>query len=822
MSVLAYAAVFNLAAMAHAFAQQSAAAPTTPSSTPQATTTPAPKAAPKAAPKTDALSEVVVHGIRRGEFILPTTLNSTSAYGLDLNVMETPRNNTVLTHAQLDALNIQDPQEFSYLTSSSYTDAAFGVPDVPRIRGQYADVFFNGMRDSFTSNGYGAPLSFNSIDTLDIVKGPASVQAGPGQGVGGAVNISTKTPNPNVFTGSASTEFDTQDHRRWTLDIGGPIGDQNLTYRISYAGEESDSYYNDQYFDEQAVYGIVRARFSPQYSVQVNSEVALQNYTEDDGVNRVNQQLINNGLYLTGGVVGPLESFGSTVLLGAAVPLSDRVNIDEAPGTGAQALRYNLQIIQTYDIASGVSLVNNTFFNYLNRYNQVEYYFADSCKDCFTIENKTDLKLKFDTPISSESAINNSIDAGVTFRYAHVNEVQDFDGEPVSIYDLTGNPASWVFPAALQVSQVGAYSYTAPFGHQQFGLPARYSGAYDASIISNLSDIGAFMEHRLQWGPQLSLLYGLRGDLVQLNEADPLGGASYGGLPQTESTAWYGLANGNISPVYQFAPWGSAYLTYNYAQYVDPNSNDGGVGTFGLSPAHVLQQETRLYEGGLKFNLLDKSLFISTAVFKQSRAVPTGPGDTQSSFAHITGFEFELNYQPNRNFFATTSYSFIQTKLDTAASFYNYPAEPGVNIDGAGALAVFLPNQTFNDPGVPEQVFNLLTNYKTNFGLGFQGTVQVTGPIETSTSGYLDLVNSSDVPANIVANGGYYKSPVIPWQYTMNIAAFYDYKNYEVKLAAYNLTNQHNLVNDYPFYGNDFITRSPPFSLDLTLKVKFH
>jgi hypothetical protein len=821
MGVLAGAAIVNVAAITQAWAQQSPAAQTAPSPTPPTQTAPKPKTASKPAP-VDPVSEVVVHGIRRGEFILPTTLNSSSAYGLDLNVMQTPRNNTVLTHAQLDALNIQDPQEFSYLTSSSYTDAAFGVPDVPRIRGQYADVFFNGMRDSFTSNGYGAPLSFNSIDTLDIVKGPASVQAGPGQGVGGAVNISTKAPNAYAFGGTASTEFDTQDHRRWTLDFGGPISGQDLTYRISYAGEESDSYYNDQYFDEQAVYGVIRARFSPQYSVQMNSEVALQNYTEDDGVNRVNQQLINNGLYLTGGVVGPLEAFGSTVQLGQAVPLSDRVNIDEAPGTGAQALRYNLQIIQTFNIGDGVSLVNNTFFNYLNRYNQVEYYFADSCKDCFTIENKSDLKLKFDTALGSNLTVNNAIDAGVTFRYAHVNEVQNFDAEPVSIYDLTGAPSSWVFPGSLEMSQAGAYPFTAAFGHAQYGTPARDSAAYDASIISNLSDIGAFVEHRLQFGPKLSLLYGLRGDLVQLNEADPLGGPDYGGLPQTMSTAWYGLGNGNISPVYQFAPWGSAYFTYNYAQYVDPNSNDGGVGTFGLSPAHVLQQETRLYEGGLKFDLLDKSLFISTAVFKQSRAVPTGPGDTQSSFAHITGFEFELNYQPNRNFFATTSYSFIQTKLDTAASFYNYPAQQGVNIDGAGALAVFLPNQTFNDPGVPQQVFNLLTNYKTNFGLGFQGTVQVTGPIQTTTSGYLDLVNSSDVPASIVANGGYYKSPMIPWQYTMNIAAFYDYENYEIKLAAYNLTNQHNLVNDYPFYGNDFITRSPPFSLDLTLKVKFH
>ncbi len=99
------------------------------------------------------------------------------------------------SRVQLEALNVQDPSEFSYLTSSSYADASFGLPNIPRIRGQYGDVFFNGMRDSFSANGYGAPMSFNSIDTMDIVKGPASVQAGPGAGVGGSINIETKLPS---------------------------------------------------------------------------------------------------------------------------------------------------------------------------------------------------------------------------------------------------------------------------------------------------------------------------------------------------------------------------------------------------------------------------------------------------------------------------------------------------------------------------------------------------------------------------------------------------------------------------------------------------
>ncbi len=188
-------------------------------------------------------------------------------------------------------------------------------------------------------------------------------------------------------------------------------------------------------------------------------------------------------------------------------------------------------------------------------------------------------------------------------------------------------------------------------------------------------------------------MYGLRGDIVQLDEADPLGGVGYSlfgspVLPVSEKTPAYGLHNGNISVVYSPTEHVSTYLTYNNAQYVQPTANDGAVGTFpagfpGEYPAPFpadsslqLRQGTELEEAGLKFDLLDKSLFISTAIFKQSREISTGLGNS-SSTAHIKGAEIELNYQPDPHFFATASYSYLHTLLDAlppgVGSFYNFP-----------------------------------------------------------------------------------------------------------------------------------------------------
>jgi outer membrane receptor protein involved in Fe transport len=774
------------------------------------------------------LDEIVVNGIKRGELILPTTVSSGSAYGLDLGVMDTPRNNTLLSKAQLDALNIQNPGGFSYLTSSSYSDASFGQPNVPRIRGQYADLFFNGMRDSFTLNGYGAPISFNSVDSIDIVKGPASVQGGPGAGVGGSIDITTKMPSFNKFAGEFNLEFDTQQKRRASFDVGGPLT-SNVAARVSFASDDSGSYYYDMYFHQQSLFASVLTEITPKYSVLVTGSFEDTRYRENDGVNRVNQALIDNGTYLTSGVVTGIGGIATPVYLSGTAQLSDRVLIDEPAGTGAHALHIKGQIIQTYKATDNFTIVNNTFYDYLNRYNEVQDYYADTAKGSYTVENKTDFKIKFPT-----GGVSHDIDAGITYRYAHVLDIQNFNNEPVSVFDLTQSPSTWVFPASAQASSGNAVPYTAAFGRVQYGVAGRDNINPNSSVDSNLQDAAIFLEHRMQFSPQWSVLYGLRGDVVQLNECDPLGGsAPLGGstLPQCNATSWYGLYNGNISVVYSPSDHISAYLTYNKAQYVLANDNDGAVSAFGVDPTTQLRQGTLLEEAGLKLDLLDKALFISTAIFKQNRAVSAGPGGTQHSFAHIKGAEIELNYQPDPHFFATASYSYLHTVLDTPQSFWNFPAQPGLNIDGAGISAIgnWQPNQTFLDPGVPQHLFNVLANYKHESGLGAQANIQVTGPIETTQSGWLNVAGAAAafpglppaLVASLNANGGYYKSPTIPWQYTLNAAAFYTYQKYTVKFSIYNLTGRHNLENDYPFYGNDFLTRVPPRSYDLTLNGKF-
>ena len=799
--------------------------------------------------------EVIVNGIPYRETVLPTRLSSDSTFGLDLSVMDTPRNTTLLSTTQLETLNIEDPRAFSYLTSSSYSDSSFGTPNIPRIRGQYADVFFNGMRASFTQNGYGAPLNFDDLANIAITKGPASVVDGPGPDVGGEVDLITKRPNLSRMTSFVSATVDTIGNNRIVADVGGPIIKDDLGFYLSYSGEDSrNTYFQGHWFRKNALYVAIRWQPNPNYRLDFSAEVNAEQYTENVGINRVNQNLIDNHQYLQGGPDGteyfsaligsppiPIGSPGNPYApvvpiltelnLTGSVPINPKTTIDETPGTSSRALLLNTQIIQEWFLPHGMSIENNTFFNYQNSANQDYYYYADSSRGSWSLENRTLFKADYTIPagLFGLGPMRNQVAAGFTYRFAHVNYISDFSVETVSVYDLTTNPRLWSYDPAYHLLYGDAYLYKTSFGSTQFGVPGRDSTNNGNTGISDLNDGAFFIQDRLEITPELSLLFGGRFDAIQNHSYDPLGGASccFSSLPESHSTGVFGLGQGNVSLTYRPKPWVSGYVTFDYTQSTSPNGGEGGINAYGQVPDHVLMRSNNyLYEAGLKFDLLRHRLFAGLAVFDQKRNIPEGPGGTDISRANIRGFEGEMNYQPTRSFYLTASYSYIVTTLAEAPQFYNYPAEAGINVDGSALFATFVPGQKFNDPGVPQHVFNALANYKFPNGIGVRGGVQVTGPIATTPSGQLDLNASSlgglfPLPASIVANGGYYKSPVIPWQYTMNAAIYYQWSKYTITASVYNLTNQQNWQPSPNLYGNDFLVLNDPRTYELRLQAKF-
>lgn len=822
-------------------------------------------ASPPSKSKPTDVSEVVVNGIPYRETVLPTRLSTSSAYGLNLNVMDTPRNTTLLSTTQLETLNIDDPRAFSYLTSSSYTDAAFGTPNIPRIRTQYADLFYNGMRDSMTQNGYGVPVNFDALSNVAITKGPASVIDGPGPGVGGEVDFLTKRPNMQQITGQIEATFDSVNNRRWVVDLGGPLIRDDLGVLLSYSGEDSGSYFFGHYMRKNAIYAAVRWQPNDRYKLDFNTELNVEQYTEEVGVNRANQALIDHDTYLQGTALGGaanIVGFGAVVDLEGTTHLDPRITIDETPGTSARGWLYNAQLIQSYEINSRLTIENNTLFMFQNSDNQEGYYYADNSDGSYTVESRTDVKGDFDLSIGG-GAINNQFVAGETFRFAHTNYISDFNAEAVSVWDLSGDPDTWILGLqqpggeALLQDEEDAVPYKSVFGRIQYGVLGRdYVGGGNTGV-SDLYDGAVFYQDRMEFSPQFSVLFGVREDLLQDHSHDPLDCSPDGAftcldyLPADHSTGVYGLGSANFSAVYKPLPNITSYLTFDWTQSPpNPDGGEGGINAYGIVPdSKLLRGNSFLYEGGLKFNLLDNRLFIGMAGFDQKHRVPTGPGDTLSVGANTYGVEFEANYQPTRNLYATASYSYIRSILDSPPSFYDFPAQPGLNIDGGGSLlasnVLFLPDQKVDQPDQPQHVFNFLANYRFSNGFGLRTGLQVTGPVSLTASARVDMTQLAAAYADYYVCGcnvplpdsitplpgvkgpngdevGYYKSPMIPWQFTWNAAAFYQFaENYTLTFSVYNITNQHNWQPSPGYYGNDFLVRSDPRTYEVRLQVKF-
>jgi hypothetical protein len=285
--------------------------------------------------------------------------------------------------------------------------------------------------------------------------------------VGGSIDITTKMPSMTKFATTFNLEIDSLQKRIAGFDVGGPLA-SNVAGRVSFTSNDSGSYYYDMFFHQQQIYAVLVDQITSNYTISINGSFVDTQYRENDGINRVNQALIDNGTYLTGAPpLSDVEGYGTLVDMTGSTHLNERTIIDEPDGTGAHSQHAMLQAIQTYRVNDNFSIVNNTFYDYINRYNETEDYYADTAIGSYTIENKTDFKVSFNL-----GSVANQVDAGITYRYAHVLDIQNYVNEPVSVFDLSQDPSTWIFPAANQGPSGGATLFTAAFGHQQYGMAA--------------------------------------------------------------------------------------------------------------------------------------------------------------------------------------------------------------------------------------------------------------------------------------------------------------------------------------------------------------
>jgi len=778
-------------------------------------------------PGSTELSNIVVSAVPPEESVLPTTAPVSSVYGTSMPVTDIPRSVTKLSQELLKEGDIRNVQDFDKLAPSIYTTDQFGGANVPTIRGQLAEVFQNGMQRTTRSDGQ--PLSFNGVESIDVVAGPASSVYGPTANTGGYINFVTKRPYFDTFHGSSSFTAGYYDAYRWQEDLGGPIIPDKLAFRVSYEGEYSGSYYRFQHTQSNDIYIALNYIPSDHLRFDFNTEFFVVDYNENTGWNRPTQALIDNGQYLTGEPPGGPQFFGVVTPTGT-VKLDRTIGL-VAPSDRDYGKNFDVQFDTTLDVNDNLTFVNKIYYEYYQQ-RQIEYaqryYNLISPSNIF--QDRLEAHINFDVPIRGDGDENekrvvspddkderqitkslanpviwkNSIVTGFAFKYVNITAYQDFFNEYLNGTDLTEDPRLYPITKLFGVVPVP--------GTNQFGTPAvAYSGLFPDAQPGTLNETAfeasVFFQHDIKFNDQWRILYGARLDTIIDEVKDPL--APPGFRPAKDSTSQL-LGSVNVSLTYKPVPWLTTYGTFSFNESTEGSNGGGfahldslgnGVGRLSSTNYH---DNNFLYEGGVKLDLLDHKMFVSADGYYQEHSLTTAFGAVTA--VRTTGAELVATYQPNKNFYLTFSGSYLDSVIvDPGSSEFThnvydafaFPFGTGV---GSPNFIPYPPGH-YRQAGLPHWLLNGQAKYKLDCGLGVTLGFVVTDPIPTSELGNV----------------------TIPWQYELDAAVFYQAKNFEARVNFFNLTDQKNFSSggSAAGTGNDLITARLPFHIEGTITLKF-
>ncbi len=795
---------------------------------PLAAQTPAPAAA-KPADDVTTMQKFEVKDVPLEKQILPTARPFSSVFGTDDNIVDVPRNVTIISRQQLSDISIGSVLDFTKLTSSSYSTTNFGAPSNPAIRGLTADIFINGVRGRITSNGNGLPLDFNAVESVNIVKGPATAVQGTSMYVGGFVDLVTKRPYFDGFKGSVSATVGSYSQREWTIDVGGPIS-PTAAYRLSYSGTDSKGYSWDYYNKNHSIYGALTLRPAKGYEIFINGTIALYHYTENWGLNRVTQDLIDNGNYLTGvnsnaapdfvrypvtgyataagvpitfsdlGTIGgpaapvsdPQNSrwvtsgfpAGNRVVFGPTVKISRHQRLIK-PGDHSRGREYNFQVIQTKTVDAGLKVVNNSFFSYTKRNTLSSYYYSEVIDPSWFAENRTEII--FTRP-------SYTLNTGLDLRYQRTKAYDDYFFEPANVWDLTKDLNyinvynSVNFPAFVTSRPIP-------------GWPGRYATAGIQNGDTNDSKgttIGPFAQGTWKISDQFSLVAGVRLDRFRATVREPLTVPAFiWPVDHVQQSITVTNPNYNASLIYKLTPTSSVYVTYNKSKNTSGAvGNGGGITGWANNPAgdflgylqkDSFQQPSELKEIGTKYALMDSKVFLNFALFDQTRTFKSTSSTIIQKF-RTKGFESELNYQPNKQLYGTLSYSYIDARTTS-----------GFQSDGGVGQFFASKGTEGRVSGLPKHLFNALVSYSFENGWSVTSNALLTGEMLNNFAGTLK----------------------IPRQYQIDASVIYRTKNWEYRTSISNLTDEENWAPPNAVYGNASILPLPGTMVRFTAKYSF-
>ncbi|WBO21959.1 TonB-dependent siderophore receptor [Sphingomonas abietis] len=642
-----------------------------------ASVTPAGDASTSTAPsasKQDDHAAIVVTGAHDISGVMEKDKSST-LFGLDKPLVDTPRSITDISDKLLSRYNIKSVYDFTAVAAGTYTGSFFGVPGAIAIRGSVADNYFNGFQG--ISNFANFPTPVDASSDIEIVRGPPSPIYGSGQ-VGGFLNFipksarGDKTKYIQQVTGDASVTLGSYRQKEATADLAIPVKLGENDGGISLYGkiEDSHSFYRGNHPVSQIAQGTYSTDLGDHLSFSGTYQYLHSNgYLKNIGWNRVTQNLIDNQEYISGSplekIVAPGAAFitksqyyaatgGSTVQfyapsIGATATPNGYTELD--PGTVKlvklsprdtdldPALDINEAYANTgyggltYKFDNDSQLKFESFINTLSSRNYQSYGFA-SVFNATVTEQRLTYKFKFDLgPVKIQTVV------GGSYRHS-------------SSHDL-GSLDDFVLSEDRRDISVGATA------DDRFNDPFLSGSNYQwaTSIYSKINDAAGFFVTDATLGP-VSLTLGGRVDGYDVHSINR--GTEVGGV-YTEESAKNTPFNYNASLSYKFN-WATFYGTY--AKGKSLQLTQGGSIDPTLIPTGAYLGGSSLREIGVKSSQNGGRLYIALDAYDQKRSYLSTPATGVASVSAIRtrGVEAELRWLVTRRFGITANGAYQRTR----------------------------------------------------------------------------------------------------------------------------------------------------------------
>ena len=749
--------------------------------------------------------------------------------GFSKSLLETPRSASTVSEEMMNRFRMRDIDELIAVAPGTFTQSFFGAAGSLDIRGTPGETYFRGVRRLDNLAAYPTPIG--ASDRIDIVRGPASPIYGPAK-MGGYLNFNPKSAwveETGRFiaspTGGLGLDFGSWNQKVFTAEVGGPgrFASRDFGYYLYAEVEDSGSYYRNLGNDQTLLQISFDANPTERFRVQFGGMHQDFQGSQNSGWNRLTQELIDHGIYVTGrpvaldadgdgrishqefdvdgdgftdlspfavglrlGAADVLEPNGplpGTCAIGSAVLFGCRPDLLALTDAGRAELRPSQVLVASDDFldtqvltlyfdliwtaGDGWELKNQLFYESYDSLGQNGYGFSQF-HDAWVVEDKLVASNAFRLGGASVA-----VQISPSLRYTNFRHGDDYTNEYFDRRDLT-----------------------APAGPLDRRLLAtEIDDDYTEYYIGDYLDLGFAALADLNWDSGLSLLAGARYDRLDMQSRQPvdkllLPSAENFCLPpgdcvQVSAADVFGGVSWSLSLSYA-SPLGlTPYATLSKQSTVI--AGQGSEITTGNIADGGAFDSSKLRELGLKGSLLNDSLYFALALYEQERTDFSAQQVVANQASRTRGAEFELRWSVSERLLLTLGYSRIAVvNLNTREaggrfSFIGADDIPGVAPEAfyGGALAGILQRpgtRGARRAGVPENIWY------------FTGTCDLGRGFAASLS-FIDVDS---------VHSGFSNAITLPAYRLVNLGFNFEWRNWIFSATAKNLTDERYFRSNFP------------------------